>query len=102
MFNWKEMAGKRAKQVSDTVKTFKCSQTKTELYFKAKDKIFPFASFGKCPDCKKDFHYSELKMAEGLGHDEWPVHYTGYYCKSCYYKDEDIEPDLKLGPVEEY
>jgi hypothetical protein len=101
MFNWKEMASKRARQVSDTVKIFKCSETKTELYFKAKDKIFPFDSFGKCPDCKKDFHFSVLKTAEGIASNEWPVHYTGYSCKSCYYKDEVIEPGIKPQPIDE-
>lgn len=102
MFNWKEMANKRAKQISDVVKIHRCAKTKIELYFKVKDKVFPFESFGKCPDCKKDYHYSALKMAEGLGHDEWPVQYLGYSCKTCYYKDEISIPDLKLGPIEEY
>lgn len=101
MFNWKEMACNRAKKVSDTVKIFKCSETKKELYYKAKDKIFPFNSFGKCPDCKKDYHYSALKMAEGLGHDEWPVHYMGYSCKTCYYKDPIGDVDIKFVNIDE-
>lgn len=101
MFNWKEMANKRAKQISDAVKMHRCSETKAEIYYKAKDKIFPFQSFGKCPDCKKDFHYSALKMADGLGNDEWPVHYIGYSCKTCYYKEEVDVSDLKAAVVDE-
>lgn len=99
MFNWKEMANVRAKKISDAVRLHKCSETKKEIYYKAKDKIFPFQSFGKCDECKKDFHYSALKMAEGLGHDEWPIHYFGYLCRTCYYKEEEIEPQLKIKPI---
>jgi hypothetical protein len=95
MIDWKDMAMKRAKKVGENPKIYKCSETKKELYFKIKDSIFPFNSFGKCPDCKKDFHFSALKVSEGISPNEWPVHYAGYSCKNCYYKDEIKEPVFK-------
>jgi len=91
----KEMALKRARQVnkdSDVVDIVSCPVTDIELYFSAgSNQEFIFKSFGTCVNCDIAFHTSALKMNNGIEHCSWPVHYLGFYCKTCYSEDKEVE-----------
>jgi hypothetical protein len=86
----KESALDRAKGESEDVDVISCPDTDKELYFASdSNHKFVFESYGTCVKCNIAFHTSALKMSDGMTLSSWPVHYLGYYCKTCYYKDDN-------------
>jgi hypothetical protein len=92
----KELALSQAKSESASVEVGICPTSDTEIYFATESgKIFIFESVGTCFECGDIFHISGLKMSDSVSISTWPIHYEGFYCKECYYSDDD-EPTEEL------
>lgn len=78
-----------------------CSASNKPLYYVREDgtKVL-LETFGVCADTGNPYHYSELKIPEGVDVTSYPVEYIGYVSKEASSKDLTSEELMQIR--EEY